>query len=338
MKRKHIILMGIAVAAALMPACGHANDSTAMLGAGGLELVKNDSVRLAREDLYLSPSEVRVRYEFVNGTKADFESEVAFPLPDVDLSELSEVGIVNPGKDPVNFVDFSVVADGRPVAFSGEMKAMLDGRDITALLARHGIPVSRFDEKFYDALDNVPGPARKELADAGVALWDDYGNTYPKWTMRTAYHWRQVFPAGKTVVIEHRYKPVLGLSFFSEYDLEAMHAPPEEGEEGNWVVGKEYCVDAATEAAIRRKLSRVGEDQYHTLSALTLRYILTTANNWSGPIGHFRMEIDKEKPGRILSLCMDGLKKESPALFIYEKDGFVPEKEVDLLFLDELRE
>ena len=43
-----------------------ANDSTAQLGAGGLELVRNDTIEVLSEDLYVSAKEVRVTYHFRN--------------------------------------------------------------------------------------------------------------------------------------------------------------------------------------------------------------------------------------------------------------------------------
>ena len=50
-----------------------ADDSSAMLGAGGIVLTKNDDIRMASEDLYLSPTAVRVHYTFVNDRKSDIQ-------------------------------------------------------------------------------------------------------------------------------------------------------------------------------------------------------------------------------------------------------------------------
>ena len=61
-----------------------ANDSAAQLGAGGLQLVRNDTIEVLSEDLYVSAKEVRVTYHFRNRTDAPVTYVVAFPLPTID--------------------------------------------------------------------------------------------------------------------------------------------------------------------------------------------------------------------------------------------------------------
>src|SRR5262245_10239831 len=98
----------------LIPACASlaltcaafANDSTAELGAGGLNLVRSDAVDLLAEDLYVSHDEVRVTYRFRNHTEAPVTTLVAFPLPDVDASTEDEGNFVLPDPGSDNFVDF----------------------------------------------------------------------------------------------------------------------------------------------------------------------------------------------------------------------------------------
>ncbi|HAU29557.1 MAG TPA: hypothetical protein DCW68_05535 [Rhodospirillaceae bacterium] len=336
--KKHMMPVWMFWLAAMLPAAARANDSSAMLGAGGIVLVANDMVRLESEDLFISPSEIRIRYEFLNEGTEDFTTEVAFPLPDIDLAMLSETGIATPTDDPVNFVGFSVQVDGRPVEFSGEMRAFAGDKDVTALLVAQAIPVSRFVEGFYETLQQADEDARKVLSDAGVVFWDDFGNVYPKWTMRTIYHWQQLFPVGKKVVVEHRYKPVLGLSFFSGYDLEALHAAPEAEEDMGWSIGKAYCMTPQQEEVVKSMLEHLQGQDYPVLSSAVLQYILTTANNWSGPIGRFRMEVALDRPKQVMATCMKGLVEETPGKLVFSARGFVPEHEVDLLFLNALSE
>ena len=68
---------------ALSGAPSRADDNTATLGAGGLALEKTDKIALVSEDLYLSPTAVKVAYRFCDLTNADQETIVAFPMPDV---------------------------------------------------------------------------------------------------------------------------------------------------------------------------------------------------------------------------------------------------------------
>ena len=75
---------------ALSATPSRADDSTAALKAGGLVLEKTDKIALVSEDLYLSPTAVKVAYRFRNVTNADIETTVAFAMPDV--SRLVDLG------------------------------------------------------------------------------------------------------------------------------------------------------------------------------------------------------------------------------------------------------
>ena len=74
-----LVVLGLAAAAS-------ANDSASELAAGGIVLVKNDIVAMQREDLVLSPAEVRVGYEMRNDSGQPVTLPVAFPLPEVPAS------------------------------------------------------------------------------------------------------------------------------------------------------------------------------------------------------------------------------------------------------------
>jgi hypothetical protein len=60
-------VLALAMSAAVPAA---ANDSTATLSVGGLQLEKTDKIAMLSEDLYLSAKEVRVRYVYRNLTNA----------------------------------------------------------------------------------------------------------------------------------------------------------------------------------------------------------------------------------------------------------------------------
>jgi hypothetical protein len=304
-----------------------ANDSTATLGAGGVVLTKSADIALDREDLYVSATEIRVHYEFRNTGDKDVATTVAFPLPDIDLSYYSEVPITRPGSDPVNFVDFTVSVDRKAVAPILEARALLNGEDITDYLTSRKIKFSFFADGFNDALEKADPALRKELMARGIAQYDEYDNVYPQWLDRTAFHWDQVFPAGKTVTVEHRYKPVAGQFYVSKYSL---------GPNGDEL--KPYCVDDPTRKAlwkrIKERSTKGGEEPDDgLLTATAVDYILTTANNWRGPIGKFRLTIDKGDPQNLLTLCLDGIKKTGPTTFVVEADNYVPKADLKLLIV-----
>src|SRR5260370_22330551 len=84
-----VVVCGLMLAVA-GPARG--NDSGSELASGGIVLVKNDVIAMQREDLSLSPAEVRVRYQMRNDSGKPLTLRVAFTLP--------EVPAVSPGRKP----------------------------------------------------------------------------------------------------------------------------------------------------------------------------------------------------------------------------------------------
>jgi hypothetical protein len=141
---------------------------------------------------------------------------------------------------------------------------------------------------------------RKKVKDGGATL---------------TYYWTQKFPAGRTVVVEHSYKPALWQSF----------APKPTAEDT-----ARYCIDAGTRKAID-DIARA--DSVKVYFANGLNYVLKTARNWSGPIGAFHLTIDKGDPKNVLSLCIDGIKKTDPTRFELRKKDFVPDRDLALLIV-----
>src|ERR1700674_1001108 len=89
-----------------------ANDSSAELAVGGLVFTKNSDVSIESEDLTVTPGAVTVRYVFLNQSTSPVTLTVAFPLPDVDLADGTNVAF--PTGDPLNFVGFSTKVDTQP--------------------------------------------------------------------------------------------------------------------------------------------------------------------------------------------------------------------------------
>jgi Domain of unknown function (DUF4424) len=129
------------------------------------------------------------------------------------------------------------------------------------------------------------------------------------------YYWTQKFPAGRTIVVEHTYKPALWQSF-------APKPTPEDA--------TRYCIDAAAKKSIDG-IART--DQVKVYFSNGLNYILKTARNWSGPIGDFHLTIDKGDAKNVVSLCMDGIKKTGPTRYEFRKKDFVPDRDLSVLFV-----
>lgn len=356
----------------LLAAPGLANDSAAELAAGGLVLVKTEGIAMQREDLTVSPSAVRVRYEMRNDTGKPMRLRVAFPMPDVPPE--SPNGPQNAAGATVNietpthpdFLRFRVRVDGKDVTPEVEVKAILpDGRDITADVSRIGGMALLMQTGVFLRDDKI-GPDgewrligtdrkllsstdRRALRDIGaIELFDGQAGYRLPWATKITFHWMQDFKPGITVV-EHDYRPVIGWRFISAGD----GAEPITASGGGDPV-RDFCIDAATDKAIRamrvaqdaRLRTRPGDATH--LTGYTLGYILKTARNWQGPIGTFHLVVEggavPEASGRaggagetgVMSLCTDlPLKRTGPRRFEATVRDYVPNDDLRVLFIRE---
>jgi hypothetical protein len=311
-----------------------ANDSTAELGVGGLRFVQNDQVEMASEDLFISLDEVRVRYEFVNRGAADWTGLVAFPLPPIGgpLEMESEIGL--PDREAANFVDFSTTADGRPVHQQMEQKVFAFGVDRTQLLAEAGVPLSPYSRAAQDALEKMPD-RWDEFARLGLVRIEEYDDTgqgmrrhpQPIWTLHTVFYWQQSFAAGKTTIVAHRYRPSVGGTVAVSFGSKASRGEPWFAE-----MRSKYCIENSFIAAVDKAL-KTGKDGQENLYESRIDYILKTGNNWAGPIGTFRLTIDKGAPTNLVSFCGSGVRKTGPTTFEMSRADFYPERDLSILFI-----
>jgi hypothetical protein len=300
----------------LAPANSLANDSEAELGIGGLVLRKNAHVEMRSENLYVSTEEIRVQYRFYNKSGSDVRVVVAFPLPQVNLDDGND-----DERNGLTEYEFSTRVDGIPVNTQIERRATVGGRDRTDVLKPYEIPLD--PNASQDALDRLPRDAWDKLTRAGVVKTIQYKGTpaekhlRPLWALKTAYYWEQTFPAKKEITIEHRYVPSVGGSVPMDWSRD-------------WSVSeyqKKFCVDR--EFVLSAK-------QHKNSSQRWISYILTTGGNWAGPIGDFRLVVDKGDPSNLVSFCADGVKKISATEFEVRKKNFVPSKDLNVLILSPL--
>jgi len=256
---------------------------------------------------------------------------VAFPMPDVTLDFIDGMTAVpHPGSE--NFLDFSTKADGKPVATEVEVKAFGNGVDQTALLHRLGVPL--YPDADYDGLTALPTARREELIGLGLAAINEFNSgqgweqhVSPTWTLKTTYHFQQTFPAGREVVIEHRYTPGTGSSVGSVMGSPYAPGTPEYADDI-----RTYCIDRSFLAAVDRAKAKAGQDGM-PFSEQRVSYILTTGANWAAPIKDFRLVVDKGDARNLVSFCAEGVKKISPTQFEVRKTDFTPSAELNVLIL-----
>ncbi|HEU0134320.1 MAG TPA: DUF4424 family protein, partial [Allosphingosinicella sp.] len=237
-----LFLLALALALALA-APASANDSTAEHAAGGLVLTRSADIDMVSEDLFVSAAEVRVRYVFRNRSPREIRTLVAFPMPDRDLGEEREMDVAYPS-------GFQTRVDGRPVTMKVERKAVLKGVDRTAILAGLGLS----PESGMEDLDRLKPADQARLVKLGLAQPDEYDagkgwerHLAPAWTVRESWFWEQSFPAGRDLVVEHRYVPGTGGSVDAALGFADFRTSPE----GRSMI-RNYCVDPAFLAGLDR--------------------------------------------------------------------------------------
>lgn len=314
--------------AALASGAALANDSEAERALGGLTFTKSDAISMDSEDLYVSEKLVRVKYRFTNHSDAPVDTLVAFPMPDIPpAAETGDVG--NFWSDPEGGLKFRTTIDGTPAELQVVQQALFKGRDISARLTGLGLPLNRYAEGFSTLVNRLPAAERQNLisdgliTDAGEArekLWDG------QWTLKTAITRRQAFPPRRTVTVEHEYQPLIGGSVGGGLDPQQRTTPWFRQERAK------FCIDDGWLASFDRRFA-ARRGKVPPYSETWIGYVLTTGANWRGPIGDFRLVVDKGDPNSLVSFCGEGVKKISPTQFEMRKRDFTPTKDLNVLIV-----
>ncbi len=321
------VLLSVCLALAAPAA---ANDSVAETAAGGLVLTKSAEIDMVSENLFVSADEVRVRYVFRNRSARDIRATVAFPMPDDDLSQLRESDVAYPR-------DFETKANGTIVRMRVERKAMLGATDHSALLNRLHVPIADDPDPSQavipEGLNALPPAEQARLVRLGLAAVDEYEpetgirrHLVPMWTIRETFYWDQLFPAGRDLVIEHRYKPGTGESVGTAMTMADFRESPE----GKRMIA-EYCIDSAFLSGLDRMARRSGENAM--IGEQRIGYVLTTGANWRAPIHDFRLVVDKGAAENLISFCGSGVRKIGPTRFEIRRTDWRPDRDLKLLIL-----
>lgn len=334
-------VLSCALALSLLAVPAFANDTVANLEAGGLVFVANDKIEMTSEHLFVSPSQIKVTYEFTNTTGEDQHLLVAFPMPDVEGSVdfMTDVWSADGDKpDPSNLFGFETLFNGKPVDAELHQYAFRNNVDYSALLTKMGVPLVPFGTATADALLGLKDDDVAQLRH--LALVDGYeydaGNgpetdIQPVWTLKSTYTWEATFPPGKSEVI-HTYHPSVGGTVGTTF-------MPIEGDKDSELrfaeYQKKYCLDDALVSTLRKQKDTSNGWPDYPYTEGWLSYIWSTGNNWSGPIGTFTLTVDKEDPKSLVSFCGDNVKKTGPTTFEFtETDWYPPyDHELEILLL-----
>ena len=147
----------------------------------------------------------------------------------------------------------------------------------------------------------------------GIARSVEVKNQVTPARQEVVFYWRQLFPAGKPVSIEHHYSPQGGFIL------------PGGGSKQWDDIARNYCIDPKSLATLKKKQGWA--DQIH--------YILKTGANWAGPIRHFHLTIRKNRPEQLVFLCGEGVRRQDALTFVIDKSNFVPRSDLGIIFLSE---
>ena len=324
------ILGVVAALATAVPAT--ANDTMAELAAGGLIFVRSEFIAMESEDLYISPTEIRVDYVFRNRADDDIEAVVAFPMPDIVANPYAMAALPVPESD--NFLDFTVRVGGSAVEPALDQRAFAAEVDVTEELIAAGVPVNPNAPGAAAAIAALDRALREDWVARGILFIDTYDigqgmqdHYVPYWTLKSTFWWKMRFPAGRPVEVAHRYTPgvggTTGLNFF--YDGKAQ------GETYARYKDK-YCLDDAIIGALRRSAAGdpYGNSPYWEN---WISYVLTTGANWATTIERFRLTVDKGDPANLVSFCGEGVRKTGPTTFEMNAEYFYPQRDIEILLL-----
>jgi hypothetical protein len=319
-----------------------ANDTTARIGAGGIILLKNESIRMLEEALEISTNKITVRYRFLNESDHDIRTTVAFPLPDYeydpDTVELMKLRAYR------KFSSFRNWVNGKPVSVKHIQKALIGTTDVTDKLRSIGLTDKQIFETFGESGANgavLTTNQRKRIA----ALFSNIpsGNKeYSSWKVSETIYWEQTFPKGKEIEALHEYIPNRGnaTNYINRIDQkEFLHPVPrafslskESGRDP-----KEACVDKGTIQTVQRRIKNIlskSPDSQVGVHLFDVEYILGTGRNWNGPIGNFVLRIKKESPDQLVSLCFPGKsKKINPTTIEYIHKDYIPQNRLVIYFV-----
>jgi hypothetical protein len=276
-----------------------ANDSSYGDDNGTITLKYQPDISMDKEFLYISEKLIRVEYIFKNTSSKDLQIPVAFPMPPLYFGSSDHTGIK----------DFKLWVNGELKKTERKLVVLLDGKiDISEKMAKSRWSVN--DVEAFVESGEIPR-GKKPLP----AEWlDKYGQ--PRFTMSYYFVWQQSFPANQSISIQHSYEPSISTGIPQPADFINKH------------YAKDTCLDASAKTAIKRRESEYGVEWAN------LRYILTTGNNWQGPIKDFHLVIKKEKSTDVLSLCLEGeLKKTDALTFEFRQTNFKPQHDLNLLFV-----
>lgn len=348
------------------------NDSSSELAVGGLILKQNDHIEILSEDLLISPNKIRVEYTYFNHHDEDLELLVSFPIPDFTrFDDMSAVfGDVSINASAFQWsLNFETLIDGKEINwfpyFNQKSSSSANAECKRLWMKRNQIysdagycfasDLGQFNFnntkcKAIDARltgiekDIVKDIRRKEnelncSVDTKIGRINPYQNQTDRYGTDLTYlhiNRLQKFPSKKILKVVHEYKPVTGGGI-------PQHSIAEIYNEASQFIylpdnDRDFeCLyfDNVDRSLVKNWMERAEETKTDTddqMGWVSIGYILSTAKNWKGTIGNFRLEVTDTRPF-LIQTCFEGLRRVSENSFVFHANDFRPSEDLRIILL-----
>ena len=302
-----------------------AGDARTALPVGTLQLPRPPELELRSLDITVTPQEVRGRYVLFNRSDRDVALRASFAAPDLDAAAPGFGYMAIPQPEQMNFMGFAATVGGAAVALMDESHVFGAGLERTELIGDAGAPLQPAGVAAWEALGKLNPQALQDLRAAGLIDMDRLGERLeprPRWLLKTAWHWPQVFPAGKETVIAWRHAASVSVAATPLADRNQLaHAARYE----------RHCAGAAVnDAAGAARNNGPGNDW---LLERGLRLRISTGPAFAGPAGVVTIAINTGADDVIAAACMSGLERVGPGQWRIRRENVVLDEDLKALFV-----
>ena len=264
-----------------------------------------------RLEVHISIYSVRLAYVFKSAAHQTVHFSFALPEMPVDanpdiaaLDENSEAAGLAADK-PANYLSLSVSVDGKKLAPGGHGRALLAGKDVTRQLLDAGVPLLSGPDG-EPPWRHLPPEVQTRLEASSLISGDT-----ALWSYQASFEWDQSFEPGETRV-EISYAPIF--DYWSDINLDDFPGDS---------AARAYCIDDGVRRAFLRKRS---DDLY------TVTHLMGGSEGWRGPVGRYRLVVEKGAAANMVAFCPLAAKKISPTTFQWSATDFTPGPQLGVLF------
>lgn len=269
-----------------------------------------------RQEVHVALHSVRLLYVFRATTHRTVHFSFPLPAMPVDASP-DAIGLGDAtaatGLDadvrPPNYLNLAVRVNGTPRTLAGHGRALFKGHDVTRRLRDARVPL------LYPLDGEAPWrhlpPQTQAMLKADGLIDTDAA----QWQFQTIFEWDQAFEPGETR-IEIGYIPVA--DYWS--DITSNHFP-EIAPGGS--ATRAYCIDDA----LRRAFLRNPNYELYTVT-----HGVTRSGGWHGPVGHYRLVVDKNSVSNMVAFCPASATKTSPTTFSWTATNVTRDDAISVLF------